>query len=61
MFTEKKYGALSKDGIRQSLDIAEEDDEAAEDIAEISKTVRPNSTVFIEGKEYKIEKKPPAL
>ena len=60
-FAEKKYGTLSKDDIRKSLDIAEEDDEVMDDVVEATSDIRPNSTVFIEGREYKVEKKPPQL
>ena len=59
--TEKKYGTLSKDDIRKSLDIAEEEDDVTDDVEEVSGDIRPNSVVFIEGKEYKVEKKPPQL
>ncbi|XP_078481067.1 protein scribble homolog isoform X2 [Ciona intestinalis] len=58
---EKKYGTLSKDDIRKSMDIDEEDEEMIEDMADISTRVDPDASIVIEGKEYKVEKRPQKL
>nr|XP_026696502.1 protein scribble homolog isoform X9 [Ciona intestinalis] len=58
---EKKYGTLSKEDIRKSMDIDEEDEEMIEDMADISTRVDPDASIVIEGKEYKVEKRPQKL
>jgi len=54
--SEKKFGSLSRDEIRKSMDIDEEDEELLDDVI-----TAEDSVVLIEGKTYKVEKKPEKL
>lgn len=60
MLVVKKYGTLSKDEIRKSMDIDEEE-YFEDEMSPVSPDITENSTVMIEGKAYKVEKKPEKL
>nr|CAB3265903.1 protein scribble homolog [Phallusia mammillata] len=58
---EKKYGTLSKDEIRRSMDIDEDEEYMDDETGPVSPTLSEDATVVIEGKTYKVEKKPEKL
>ncbi|XP_076807797.1 protein scribble homolog isoform X3 [Clavelina lepadiformis] len=54
---EKKYGTLSREDIRKSLDISGDDEDVVEEMSNVPADLDGHSTVFIEGTEYRVEKK----
>ena len=57
VFLEKKYGTLSREDIRKSLDISGDDEDVVEEMSNVPADLDGHSTVFIEGTEYRVEKK----